>query len=360
MANSVLEFVQKNILTAGSVSSVRAHAIFENCDFSLDEKEKAKKGEKAIVKIIEKKIEKGELNDEKFIKDLFFYSPAFSELQSLPVGFHAMVVKSDAFKGLTADNKFDITTKILLAAGFDYSEDKGWFHVNDRQPIQKYSAYKEIFQAHVASVRKADKMETLQKRGKTKEAQKANQKRVEMVKAFNSLPVEHQIELIKIRAKGDVMCEQGNMAQYAAYQNEFMKKYHQYVKQDKMLDQKSAKANIQGTKEWYERKEFIMRIQNCKDVKQKEKLKKSFTEIYGEYQGYDENGVRQFVREDGDLKMHVPGEKVMGNRRCNAEKALMAAIAHEKGVAFDKGDDFMALSNLAKQERAFTDKSRTF
>ena len=41
------------------------------------------------------------------------------------------------------------------------------------------------------------------------------------------------------------MCEQGNMAQYAAYQNEFMKKYNQYVKQDKMLDQKSAKANIQ-------------------------------------------------------------------------------------------------------------------
>jgi len=359
MANSVLEFVQKNILAAGGVSSVRAHAIFENCDFSLDEKEKAKKGEKAILKIIEKKIEKGELNDEKFIKDLFFYSPAFSELQSLPIGFHASVVQSEAFKGLTADDKFDITTKILLAGGFDYSEDKGWYHVNDRQPIQKYAAYKDVFQAHVASVRKADKMETLQKRGNAKEAKKANQKRVEMVKAFNSLPEEHQRELIQIRAKGDVMCEQGNMAQYAAYKNEFMVKYRQYVKQDKILDHKSAQANIQGTKEWLERKNFIMRIHDCKDPKEKEKLKAAFTEIYGEYQGYDENGVRQFVREDGNLKMHVPGEKVV-EQRPNAEKALMAAIAREKGVAFDKGDDIMALSNLAKQERAFTEKSRTF
>ena len=42
MANSVLEYVQKNILKAG-ITNTRLNAILDNCNFTAEEKEKIKK-----------------------------------------------------------------------------------------------------------------------------------------------------------------------------------------------------------------------------------------------------------------------------------------------------------------------------
>lgn len=358
MANSVLEYVQKNILKAG-ITNTRLNTILDNCNFTAEEKEKIKKlDDKTIATVIKQKVQKNELSDEIFIKDLYLYSPTFSELKSLPISFHTKVVNSEAFKNLTADNKFEVTVKLLCAGGFDYKEDKGWFHESDGLPIQNYQEYKDIFHAHVVAVSKSGKVESLQEIAEPKEQD--NQGRIAMAKAFNSLPLEHQKELIEIKAKGEVMCEKGNMAQYAAFKKEFLAKYREYVAQDKILDEKSARANICGTKEWLERRKLVIQIRNCQDPKLKAELKKSFTDTYGEYQGYDENGIHQFVREDGDLKMPVPGETVTISHQQNANTALMLAIARQKGIAYDQADDILAISNLRKQERAFTNKGRTF
>ena len=99
------------------------------------------------------------------------------------------------------------------------------------------------------------------------------------------------------------------------------------------LDQQSAQANVKGTKEWAKREAVVKKISACQDPIAKKELKEKFCRIYGEYKGFDEHGVRQFVREDGDLKMEVPGEEDSIDEQRNANTELEMAIAREKGIS---------------------------
>ena len=122
---------------------------------------------------------------------------------------------------------------------------------------------------------------------------------------FNSLPEKQQRELINIKAKAIVAQEQGDQAAYQEYKNEFDGKFKDYVAEDKRLDEISRQANIRGTSENQQRESLISYVSTLSGEQQVEGIR-TLTEKYGMDMGDGANGVRQYVRYGGSLKMEVP------------------------------------------------------
>lgn len=327
MKNTLIEYTKKLLISDKANTS----ALMQICGFNNEDMQAiAQQGANAIPNIIDTKIASGKLNEQQFLQTIF--STSQSAL-ALPAEFYVQAVKSQAFQNLNADERFRISTQMLTACGYDFNKDNNGFGLDHQKEkvknMQSQPAFKELFKAHITAFYglHVDKQDATQNRAEVYE-----QNRVKQIKAFNSLPEEQQKLLISIRAKGIVMRDKGNMEQYSLYQNEFFNKYRQFTTQDRMLDQNSAQANVKGTKEWAKREALVQKIKDCKDPDKKAQMKEEFSRIYGEYKGIDEHGVVQFVREDGGLKMDVPGEENEIDEHRNANTELESAIAREKGL----------------------------
>jgi len=133
----------------------------------------------------------------------------------------------------------------------------------------------------------------------------ALQKKVTEIRNFNSLPEKWQKELIEIKAKAVVAQEQGDSDMYNRLHKVYDEKFKDYVAKDKELDALSEKANIRGTMEWRQREHEALMIRSLPSEERISAIQ-DFEEKYGVDMGDGKNGVRQYIREGGDLKMEVP------------------------------------------------------
>ncbi len=197
-----------------------------------------------------------------------------------------------------------IKTETILKPENDYTiEDVETHNISETQVTEEVS---DIIEQEKIEQESDVVEQTLPVRSQEELAQiETLQKRAIDAKNFNSLPEKWQKELIDIKAKAIVEQEQGNNEAYENLHKIYEEKFNDFVAQDKELDAFAEKANIRGTAEWRQREADAIMVRTA-GAEEKQEMINWFNEKYGSDMGNDENGVRQYIREGGNLKMNVP------------------------------------------------------
>lgn len=130
--------------------------------------------------------------------------------------------------------------------------------------------------------------------------------KADFARDFNSLPEAQQQALINLKAQAIVAEEQGDTAAYQTLKATFDEKFADYVAADRELDHVAARANIAGTPEYYERAALADNLENNLLRETTDADWERFAAKYGVPTGVDKNGVPQYERTSGSLKMAVP------------------------------------------------------